>query len=173
VAIFVGEIKQHVFEQFEINFAKSEKIYAENEDGEVIDALQDELEQELTTELYEFMLVNNSDREDIQTAMTALEDHVIAEVNRREGLISSTAQRDVRNVLSEIQAAQHKRNRDIIREIVDHSKKLKVQISKCLQALICVVCRGVIRRVARRQRALQMSLTCVLITFLLVCLLSL
>jgi hypothetical protein len=87
-----------------------------------------EYEAEISHELFAFMLVDNADREDIQTRMTELEDHIIAEVNRREGLISSKAQKDVKNVLQEIQEAQHKRNRDIIREIVDHSKILKSQI---------------------------------------------
>jgi hypothetical protein len=83
--------------------------------------------------------------------MTELEDHIIAEVSKRENMITSTAQKEVKNVLREIQEGQHKRNRDIIREIVDHSKLLKNQISKqTFGFLICVVCRGKVRRVARR-----------------------
>lgn len=88
----------------------------------------DDYEAELTTELFTFMIVDNQDREDIQGRMTELEDHIIAEVSKRENMIASTAQKTVKNVLREIQEGQHKRNRDIIREIVDHSKLLKNQI---------------------------------------------
>lgn len=120
----------------------------------------DDYEAELTTELFTFMIVDNQDREDIQGRMTELEDHIIAEVSKRENMIASTAQKTVKNVLREIQEGQHKRNRDIIREIVDHSKLLKNQISKqTLGFLICVVCRRKVRRMARGQRTLQMKLT--------------
>ena len=70
------------------------------------------------------MVIVYPDREEIQTELTSIEDHVIQEVNRREALIQTTAQKDVKNVLNEISTAQHKRNRDIIREIVVHTKTL-------------------------------------------------
>jgi hypothetical protein len=67
------------------------------------------------------LLIDFPDREDIAQQFTDIEDYVINDVSRRDTMISSKAKRDALNVQDKITKQQHKRNRDIIREIVTHT----------------------------------------------------
>ena len=106
-------------EQFEIQNNWMANINPENEDEEM-----ENKEQELTLPLFELLLVDYPEREDMAQQFTDIEDFVINDVSRRDTMISSKAKTDAINVRNKITTQQHKRNRDIIREIVTHTSKL-------------------------------------------------
>jgi hypothetical protein len=72
VQSFAIELKTHCLEQFEIIYEKSAALDdAGDEDG------QAQLEADVTHELYDFLIVQFPDREEVQSEMTLVEDHVI------------------------------------------------------------------------------------------------
>jgi hypothetical protein len=48
------------------------------------------------------MIINNTDREEIQVALTEIEDHVINDVSKRDSNISQKAKRDALDVQEKI-----------------------------------------------------------------------
>jgi hypothetical protein len=90
---FAQKLKNHGMEQYEIQNNYMSNINPDNEDEEM-----ENKEQELGSPLFNLLIIDPTDREDVLKEFTDIEDHVISDVSRRDTMISSKARKDATDV---------------------------------------------------------------------------
>jgi len=79
-----------------------------------------------------------TDKDQLQTHLEQSKENVETKINEQETLINKAIENDWRGTQQRIEESQHRRNRNVIEEIIKTSSQFRDEIGKVFYFLICL-----------------------------------